>query len=200
MELLNLFSIATSFIGSIFLSLGLIKSKQQIEDETGTYFGHNPYLKEYVLSDQKFILLGFHLLIISFAFQFAMAIPWFPEVSKLLDTILLGIVLSLSGVLSLLVYQRYVYRHHETKRQNLHKKHLYHQLEFIKKNFLQNTANTQWLDIQLNALRDYKGAITKDLWQKLAEEIIVPIAAKRISSDDIANTITSFIEKNLTET
>lgn len=66
---LNLIGLILNFIGSLIMGLGMIRSKNRIEKESGTYYDGNPYTKKFFYTDRKIGLLGIILLAIGFLLQ-----------------------------------------------------------------------------------------------------------------------------------
>lgn len=57
------------FIGFVFLSVGLVKTHEQIEVESGFLLGGNEFLLNSFFKDQKFIRIGLKIVIISFIYD-----------------------------------------------------------------------------------------------------------------------------------
>ncbi len=55
---ISLASQILSFLGFLLLSLGLLRSKQRIQDETRTYWGYNPFSLNYAIADRPAIFWG----------------------------------------------------------------------------------------------------------------------------------------------
>lgn len=69
MKNLEFIGLLLNLLGSIVLALGMIRSKERIEKESGTYWDGNPYAKQYFYTDRKLGLLGISLLGIGFLLQ-----------------------------------------------------------------------------------------------------------------------------------
>jgi len=71
---LDLTGLAFNFLGSLILGLGMIRSKDRIEKESGTYWDGNPYSKKFFYTDRKVGLAGMILLSLGFLLQFVSGI------------------------------------------------------------------------------------------------------------------------------
>ena len=69
MERINLFGLILSFAGSVILGLGMIRSSDRIEKESGMYWGGNPYTKQFFYADRKIGVFGVGLLGLGFLLQ-----------------------------------------------------------------------------------------------------------------------------------
>lgn len=69
MKILNLIGLILNFLGSIIFGLGMIRSKDRIEKESGSYYNGNPYAKKFFYADRKIGLWGIILLAIGFLLQ-----------------------------------------------------------------------------------------------------------------------------------
>ena len=113
-NILSLIGDLLSFIGTILLSAGLIKSKEEISDVNASYWDYNPYTTYYDLNSQKYYRIGFRLLITGFSIVASI------DVGKLFifkdsSTAILLISISLSSI-GLLIIQLF-----ENKRELNHK-------------------------------------------------------------------------------
>jgi len=57
------------FIGALILAIPLLKSKKEIQKESGTYFGMNLYLSKAMLRDRILGVLGLIFFILGFGLQ-----------------------------------------------------------------------------------------------------------------------------------
>ncbi len=56
------------------MGLGMIRSKDRIEKESGTFWDGNPYTKQFFHVDRKIGFIGMVLLIVGFLFQIISAL------------------------------------------------------------------------------------------------------------------------------
>lgn len=74
MENLNLIGLASAFFGSIILGLGMVRTNERIEKESGTYWNGNPYAKQFYYLDRRVGIAGMTLLSIGFLCQLIAAL------------------------------------------------------------------------------------------------------------------------------
>ncbi len=68
-QTLIIIGLSMDILGVVILVLPLLKSKEQIEQESGTYIGENRYLRMSMIKDRNKGLLGLGLLIFGFLLQ-----------------------------------------------------------------------------------------------------------------------------------
>lgn len=66
MKTLAILGLSFNFIGAIILAVGLVKTKNQIEKESDTYWDQNPHLKFSMYKDRKATILGISIMAIGF--------------------------------------------------------------------------------------------------------------------------------------
>ena len=69
MDYLSLAGLFFAFVGSIILGLGMIRSKDRIEKESGTYWDGNPFTAHFYHLDRKIGLWGMASLSFGFLVQ-----------------------------------------------------------------------------------------------------------------------------------
>jgi len=68
-QTLQVIGLVLNFIGAILFAFPVIKSKKAIEDESSTYWGHNPPLRKAMQKETILGIIGLALLLIGFAMQ-----------------------------------------------------------------------------------------------------------------------------------
>ena len=206
MELLKIISVAFGFIGSVLLSAGLIKSHKQIDDETATYWGGNPFTKENLLSEQRLIFTGFIFIIAGFSFQLSTEITFYPKSSILFNSILTGLLLTVTGVLALFIFIQARANNHEKRRRSHYTGVLKNFLQSCKeeisgKNYKEHPEMIRdWIKSRMGRFREFKGDINDSLWESLLEKFIIKIEQESSpNSDIISQYITDFLNKHFFE-
>ncbi len=69
MRKLSIFGLVFNFLGTAFLSKGLLLTNKQIELLSGTYWEQNLYLKQSLLESRTWAAVGFVLIGIGFIMQ-----------------------------------------------------------------------------------------------------------------------------------
>jgi hypothetical protein len=69
MNHLNLIGLVLNFVGSLILGFGMIRSKDRIEKESGSYWDENPHTKRFFYTDRKIGMFGIGLLSLGFLLQ-----------------------------------------------------------------------------------------------------------------------------------
>ena len=69
MHYLNIIGLILNFFGTIIMAWGLFKTKDQIEKESGTYWGHNLFLKHSMYRDRQAAIVGMCFLAVGFLLQ-----------------------------------------------------------------------------------------------------------------------------------
>ncbi|MFH1598109.1 MAG: hypothetical protein ABIB97_03480 [Patescibacteria group bacterium] len=71
MKILTIIGLSLNFIGAIVLAFGLVKTKEQIRMESGTYYEENPHLKSSMYRDRKSAIIGIGVMAIGFLISLA---------------------------------------------------------------------------------------------------------------------------------
>lgn len=184
-EVLKLFGLGLGFVGSVLLSIGLVKSRQQIDDETGSYWGQNPFLRENILGERKLVIIGFIALLAGFAFQLSTTITFYPVGAEVFGAIAIGVALTLVGVLSLLLFVQSRESHHRRRHEAHYRRVLRRQTESMIKR-LSTPPITEhpemvqsWLTESLTRLREFKGDLAPELWSSLDDGLVRPMESER---------------------
>jgi len=70
MKILSLLGLIFNFLGTACLAKGLILTNKQIENLSGTYWDQNLYLKQSLLDNRNWAIIGFLLIGLGLILQF----------------------------------------------------------------------------------------------------------------------------------
>lgn len=201
MSTLNLASLILTFLGTVLLSIGLLRSRQQIEDESSTYYGFNPFVKANMSDEQRVILPGFLLLITGFAFQIAIQIPGLPTHSDWSEALMIGSAITLAGIVVFLVFIRSLEEKRKRQHQVKYVKSLLRDLEGYKNDFTIEQAPLTlqtWIALRARNLRNFKGDIPNDTWKSLSDLISRIEGNSSITVQEVKLHITAWLNGNAT--
>lgn len=115
-ETASFIGLMLGFLGSIFLSIGLLKSKEAIRDEETTYWGYNPFKINSMISDRVAALIGFALIIAGFSTSASAALVQVIPMNISYNLIVTSLALTFIGwLVILLVLQRRSATHTKAK-------------------------------------------------------------------------------------
>jgi len=128
-EIISLVANVLNFIGAIFLSAGLIKSTDQIKDESATYYGANPYTSNSSLKSQPYYKVGFRIFVTGFAINIALGLrSIFQFKDERTTTIILAFGLAIFGIYLIQVFENYGMRAHKNYKLRLATDSFFNQL------------------------------------------------------------------------
>ena len=108
-------SAALGFLGSIIFAAALVKTPDQIRDETATYWNANPYTTSSELRAQPYFIIAFILLISGFAVNIGSKIGFRLRDYQVLVSILISTGLALVGGVSTAILYILKERQHSRK-------------------------------------------------------------------------------------
>ncbi|MFH0853159.1 MAG: hypothetical protein V1853_02025 [bacterium] len=202
MNILKLIGVGFQFVGSALLSFSLIKSHQQIEDETKGFFGQNPFAAVNLIAERKITRFGLGLMVTGFALLFSTTL------AETVDTgwgeaLIFGVVLGASGLLLLYLFSVLKEQRHRRIHRQYYRSELRNQLlklrdELAQKDTHSTRAFRNWKKASLPLLQDYENNITLDLWEKLQSGMIDRLP-RQTNPDKTKRFITHFIEEHFEE-
>jgi len=113
------------FIGSVILSAGLLKTKEQIRDENKAYFNQNPYTTDAAISSQPYYVGGFLSIIAGFAIVIGGQIGALYQQNSLTVAILYSITIALGGYLGMALFLLHQFASHR-KRRMIHRLNIFY--------------------------------------------------------------------------
>jgi len=70
MYLLSMLGLIFNFLGTASLAKGLLLTNKQIEKLSGTYWDENPYLKQSLIDNRNWAIIGFFMIGLGLILQF----------------------------------------------------------------------------------------------------------------------------------
>ncbi|MFH0951939.1 MAG: hypothetical protein V1838_01985 [Patescibacteria group bacterium] len=195
-EIIRIVGLGMDFFGAIFLSWGLIKSEEQVVDESLTYYGYNPFLTKYGKGQRRASLVGLCLLIIGFSLQLSSYITIYPEGSELFGAIALGTSVSLAGLLTVCVLYNYRKSKHAKIKEEQNKKTLIGVLK-IYKDDLNKIQDEEFMDKKNSFIKEIlrRNRRVNSAFGKSVEDFEVKVNQIN-NKQDLIGKIQAFIDQN----
>lgn len=181
MEALQLIGLGMQFIGGILLSFSLVKSPQQIEDETRGFYGQNPFATVNLLAERRVTRNGLAMIVAGFSFLFSTTLMEMVGAGWL-QALLFGVVLLGAGWLLLFLFSVLKDERHRRIHRRYYRSELRNELMRLRDELSEkNRSGRALISWQKNALPDilrYESQVSNELWAEVKESIIKIFEAK----------------------
>jgi len=177
-QVLSLVGLLASFVGSVLLSVGLIKTEQEVRDEEQPYWGVNPFRLKGALSSRKSSVAGFALVISGFATELVTGLFSVFDYQSLLGAVGFSIALSFGGWLLTIWFVGSRLSKHVKSKQDHHQDSLTQVVKSLIKNYdaklVPNEPSYNFQQVKfdhIHQLVDYLPRIGHDVYKVLSEAI-----------------------------